>query len=786
MQQVALTKSRDSFGTWAAAMLETGTAAQVIQPKSPPGSKRLWNARRSTANLTNFIAEVRDRYAEDLPFVMTRIKDNVSEQLLETYPGGLLVRQGQLDVAATVPGVAAFTGEGLTRRDAVHFDAMGQIGYGTRFANAYLDLVSPPTIDYTDFSDPSQLNLVVDAAAPVGAENALHVTPLVTNQRGAAWHTSKQLVSLGFTTTFDFQTTGNGSDGFAFVIQNDAVDAMGGGGGGLGYKNIPNSLALEFDTFQNSFDPNNNHVSVQTLGTAANSNDTANSLGQVTPSFDINDGNVHQVKVVYQPGTLDVFLDDLSDPAFSVPVDLATTLSLDSGTAWLGFTGASGGTAQQQAILNWTYRPLANPQSTIDIDDAQVVEGDSGTTELVFTLTRSGDTTGSATVSWTTSDGSATTADYVATSGQIVFSPGETEQTIGVTVNGDTVEESTEDFLVQLSSASGAELTDDLAVGTILNDDTSISISDDVVTEADTSVRFLGEFASATAAELFQSRGLHFGPDGNVYVSRFDEPGVLRFDGQSGAPPGVFASDPQLTAAKNLQFGPDGNLYVADNLSDTIVRFNGSTGAFMDVFVPAGAGGLATPRGLAFDGAGDLYVSSGGTHQVLRFDGATGVFVEDFVAAGSGGLVSPTELTFGDDGNLYVASGAHQGNNSILRYDGETGDFLNAFVASGSAGLSVAPTGGVIFGEDINDDGTRDLWVSNRDGDEVLVFDGTNGAYLATPVTTGLGGLDDPKGLAFDPNGNLLVVDNGNDRILRFGAASQAAFTLNLSSPRRG
>ena len=81
--------------------------------------------------------------------------------------------------------------------------------------------------------------------------------------------------------------------------------------------------------------------------------------------------------------------------------------------------------------------------------------------------------------------------------------------------------------------------------------------------------------------------------------------------------------------------------------------------------------------------------------------------------------------------------------------------------------MSVAPTGGVIFGEDINDDGTRDLWVSNRDGDEVLVFDGTSGAYLATPVTTGLGGLDDPKGLAFDPNGNLLVVDNGNDRILR-------------------
>ena len=146
-----------------------------------------------------------------------------------------------------------------------------------------------------------------------------------------------------------------------------------------------------------------------------------------------------------------------------------------------------------------------------------MVEGDGGTTELQFTVTRSGDTSGSATVNWATSDGSAMTADYVANSGQVVFPAGETEKTISVTVNGDADEESHETVLVQLSSPSGAALTDDLAVGTILNDDTSISISDDLVTEEDTSVRFLGEFASATAAKLYQSRGLEFGPDGNVY-----------------------------------------------------------------------------------------------------------------------------------------------------------------------------------------------------------------------------------------------------------------------------
>lgn len=93
-------------------------------------------------NLTNFISAVRDRYATDLPFIMSRMADYIDPALLEKYPGAELVRQGQLDVAASDTGTVAFTTDGLTKRDEVHFDAMGQIEYGTRFANGYLGLVS--------------------------------------------------------------------------------------------------------------------------------------------------------------------------------------------------------------------------------------------------------------------------------------------------------------------------------------------------------------------------------------------------------------------------------------------------------------------------------------------------------------------------------------------------------------------------------------------------------------------------------------------------------------------
>ena len=71
-----------------------------------------------------------------------------------------------------------------------------------------------------------------------------------------------------------------GADGFTFVIQNSDSSLFGGGGssalgstgGGLGYAGIPNSLAVEFDTWFNPVlgDPNGNHISVHTAGTLQN------------------------------------------------------------------------------------------------------------------------------------------------------------------------------------------------------------------------------------------------------------------------------------------------------------------------------------------------------------------------------------------------------------------------------------------------------------------------------------------------------------------------------------
>jgi len=55
-------------------------------------------------------------------------------------------------------------------------------------------------------------------------------------------------------------------------------------------------------------------------------------------------------------GTLRVFVDDLSDPALTVPMNVRAFLDLDHGRAWVGFTASTGRSAQIHDVQSWTFR----------------------------------------------------------------------------------------------------------------------------------------------------------------------------------------------------------------------------------------------------------------------------------------------------------------------------------------------------------------------------------------------------------------------------------------------
>jgi hypothetical protein len=219
------------------------------------------------------------------------------------------------------------------------------------FASMANSILAQDACHFPGFAGAEGLSLLGDATL---AGSALRLTPALGYQDGAAWCTAKPSVASGFETAFAFRMDGlenGGADGIAFVIQNSAPDALGTDGYGIGYDAIPNSLAVEFDTWQNSWDPDGNHISVNTGGTGPNSADHSHSLGATSAIPDLSDGAPHIAKIVYVPGSLKVYLDNFFAPVLTVAVDLTTTLNLDSGKAWVGFTSSTGGAWETHDIL---------------------------------------------------------------------------------------------------------------------------------------------------------------------------------------------------------------------------------------------------------------------------------------------------------------------------------------------------------------------------------------------------------------------------------------------------
>jgi hypothetical protein len=275
-------------------------------------------------------------------------------------------------------------------------------------------------VSFNDFSTPAGLQFNGVAAAPVvsGSNKVLRITPSTAgHSAGSAWFTTQQSISGGFTSVFQFQVTtlseSPTADGFAFVIQNSpasestgGIFALGGAAGALGYgqagnpggdagNGIQNSLAVEFDNFANNWDPDGNHVAVQSCSNSLqqpgpptvppgsnnqfhvavdanfvpvsqSSNPVAFnsctlgsviSLGSLPTPITLADGNPHTVVVDYDPGTLRIFVDNNANPILVVSVDLTAQLSLSGGNAFVGFTGGTGGLTQNSDILNWTFTP---------------------------------------------------------------------------------------------------------------------------------------------------------------------------------------------------------------------------------------------------------------------------------------------------------------------------------------------------------------------------------------------------------------------------------------------
>jgi hypothetical protein len=129
-----------------------------------------------------------------------------------------------------------------------------------------------------------------------------------------------------------------------------------------------------------------------------------------------------------------------------------------------------------QTITLLVAVPSVIPPGVLALSDLEVTEGNAGTVSATFSVVRTGGVGTSASVSYATQDDSATAgSDYAAASGTLSFGPTTTSLPINVTVNGDTIDEPNERFLLRLSGASGASVAQPDGWATIVDDDAGVA-----------------------------------------------------------------------------------------------------------------------------------------------------------------------------------------------------------------------------------------------------------------------------------------------------------------------
>jgi glucose/arabinose dehydrogenase len=211
---------------------------------------------------------------------------------------------------------------------------------------------------FNNFANANGLQLNGNASL---ANSALQLTPNLGGQRGSAFTNSAYSVdaNTSFQSQFQFRLGGgtNGADGFAFVLQNAGSGArgLGSGGGGVGYGGLGNSLAIQFDTYQNSIsDPNGNHISILTNG------DFNNSYTDQVVDLDLNSGEAINAWVDYNGGNNRLTVSLSNTAVKPATVALSTTIDLAAyvgSQAYVGFTAGTGGRSNSQSIENWTFGP---------------------------------------------------------------------------------------------------------------------------------------------------------------------------------------------------------------------------------------------------------------------------------------------------------------------------------------------------------------------------------------------------------------------------------------------
>jgi len=242
------------------------------------------------------------------------------------------------------------------------FNILGNSAYTNTAAAATIS--QAPTVNFVNgFSNVSGV-MTLNGKAAINAAN-LELTDGNTNETSSAYTTTPVSVTR-FNSVFTFQLLNPTADGFTFVIENAGVNAIGPGGGGLGYGGttggIAFSVAVKFDLYNNSGEGTDS-TGLYTDG--ATPEGTTGSFDMTSSGVNLHSGDPIQAVFTYDGTTLtEKLTDTYTNAVFTHSYAINIPATVGANTAYVGFTGASGGATAIQNILSWTYTALPAPPAT--------------------------------------------------------------------------------------------------------------------------------------------------------------------------------------------------------------------------------------------------------------------------------------------------------------------------------------------------------------------------------------------------------------------------------------
>jgi hypothetical protein len=159
-----------------------------------------------------------------------------------------------------------------------------------------------------------------------------------------------------FTSDFTFQLTDAQADGITICIQNQGPTALGNTGGDLGYGGIGNSVAVKFDLYNNAGEGTNS------TGIYTDGEDPFVPAIDLTPSgINLHSGDVLRARLIYYNPNLILEIVDTSNSTeyFSTEFNIDIPATTGGDTAYVGFTGGTGGLTAIQQILTWIHLSYA-------------------------------------------------------------------------------------------------------------------------------------------------------------------------------------------------------------------------------------------------------------------------------------------------------------------------------------------------------------------------------------------------------------------------------------------